>query len=113
VPVLRWLVVIVTLLTVAGHPVGAYAAAGVKTDARCCCPDPSTCKCHDRDGRGTSTDSIGKCGGGEHEVALELAVMAEPESPPETDVVRTVRPAIEIVPAIPSSRFVEIEKPPF
>jgi len=112
-PLVRWLVVIVSVLAMTGQSLEAYAAAGVKTDVRCCCPDPTTCRCHDHDGRSSSTDSMGKCGGGEHVVALEQAQLFTPESPTSIDVTRTVVEPVTIALPAPEPRFLDIEKPPF
>jgi hypothetical protein len=77
---LCWLAPVFALLVLLVQPLGAYASAGVKTDVRCCCPSPEVCKCHDHDGRGDTT-SMGRCAGGQHELAPELTTATLPDVP--------------------------------
>lgn len=111
---LRWLITLLAFVALAGQTSAAFASAGLQIDVRCCCPDPSTCKCHDHPGRSDSDHSVDKCGGGEHVVALELTSMPPLATALEVTPVRAVaRSPVAFVPVIPDDRFVEVETPPF
>ncbi len=111
---LRWLITLLAFVALTGQAAAAFASAGRVTDVRCCCPDPSTCKCHDHPGRSSSDQSANKCGGGEHVAALELTSLPPAPVPPEITPARADAPSpIPFVPAIPDDRFVEVESPPF
>jgi hypothetical protein len=111
VPLARWLVSLVTLLTLLGQPLGAFASAGEKAEVTCCCPDPEMCKCHDHDGHGT--DTMKRCAGAEHQVMPVLAVATIAAIVESIDVLRAHHVVEHRSLPIPDSVSSEPETPPF
>jgi hypothetical protein len=111
VPFVRWLVSLVTVLTLLGQPLGAFASAGEKTDIRCCCPDPDTCACHDHDGDSDAT--MKRCAGAEHQILPLVVVATIAVALDVTDVPRADRTVEYRELPIPDSPTSEPETPPF
>lgn len=107
----RWLVAIATALALVA-PVGGYAQAGVKTDMACCCPDPTTCKCHDHDDH-LPTSVMKRCAGGVHLDEPVCAALVVPE--PIAACERAVHTHVVAHAAVvdPADRVVEPETRPF
>jgi hypothetical protein len=108
----RWIVSAVTVLVLALQSIGTYAAAGVKTDVHCCCPDAAHCKCHDHVDRGAQ-DSIKRCGGAVRHDAPIVTATVMPEPPLAVTEVASARIATWTAPANPPDRSIVPEKPPF
>ena len=111
-PFVRCLVSLLVLLTFLARPVAAFASAGDKTDATCCCPDPGECKCHDHDAHNTG-DTIKRCAGAEHLVLPVLADAMIATFEVASDILRVVRAVEHPGVPIPESLSSEPEKPPF
>jgi hypothetical protein len=108
---LRWLIAVVTVLTLAGQSVAAWAAAGVIGDAECCCPSPDRCQCHDHDGH--DEPELRRCNGDAERVAPAPIVAVPPAAPAAGREVAVARVAPPAPPAPPEERSDPPEEPPF
>ena len=90
----------------------AHAAAGMIGESSCCCPKPADCKCHDHDGKSTSTE-MKRCGGEAKLVApaVALAIFAIHVDDAFVPRVRAL-PTCNVEP-VPDDISREPEKPPF
>jgi xanthosine utilization system XapX-like protein len=78
VPLLRWLVPVVTALVLVGTAVTSWAAAGSGKPA-CCCLDPAKCKCHEHGAASGATAKMKACKTGDRDhVAPMIAVAVVP-----------------------------------
>lgn len=102
-----------TILALLFAPVGAYASAGLVTDARCCCPDPKICKCHDHDGRSDSDASMGKCAGGQNLVTPQLTTSDVFVAPPAIAVDVRAHAIVHALLVLDDLFALPPEKPPF
>jgi hypothetical protein len=107
----RWLIPLVTALALVGQAVSTWAAAGVIGEARCCCPSPDRCKCHDHDG--SSHNELRRCAGDAKLVAPEPLAAVSPAAPAAAREVAVARAAPSALPAPPEDRAEPPEKPPF
>lgn len=108
----RWLIPIVTALALVGQAVTAWAAAGVIGEAKCCCPSPDRCKCHDYDGS-TSQTELRRCTGDAQLVAPAPLTAIPPAAPADAREPAVTRVAPPARPAPPEDRSEPPEKPPF
>ncbi len=109
---LRWLLPVVAALAFLGQAVTAWAAAGVIGEARCCCPAPDRCKCHDHDGS-SSQSELRRCAGDAERVA-PARLAAIPPAAPADGVALAAAPVAPPAPpaAPPADRSDPPEKPP-
>lgn len=107
----RWLLSLLTVLTLLGSSVSAWAAAGYSGDPMCCCPDKATCHCHDHDGDLDDTVKLKRCGGEATFADVDMAVAVVPAVEVSFDVTVTQLEIVQTV-RIPDNWSSEPEKPP-
>jgi hypothetical protein len=107
----RWLLSLLTVLTLLGSSVSAWAAAGFSGDPQCCCPDKAKCHCHDHDGQPDTTAKLKRCGGEASFAPVDVVPAVVPEITVAFDVVVT-QIEIEQTVRIPDDWSSEPEKPP-
>lgn len=107
----RWLLSLLTVLTLLGSSVSAWAAAGYMGDPQCCCPDKATCHCHDHDGEPDTTAKLKRCGGEATFADVNIAPAVLPVAPITIEVIVTKTEIVQTV-RIPDDWFAEPEKPP-
>ncbi len=111
---LRLLLPVIAALTLLVAPVTTWAAAGVRGEATCCCPDPKTCECHDHEGKPHPTDELKRCGNADVTIVapvLTIAITAAPA--PVLVAPAAVTIAAETTVAIPDLLPTAPETPPF
>ncbi len=107
----RWLLSLLTVLTLLGSSVSAWAAAGYSGDPQCCCPDKATCHCHDHDDEPDTTAKLKRCGGDATFADVNIAPAVVPDVAVTFEVVVTKTEIVQTV-QIPDDWFAEPEKPP-
>jgi hypothetical protein len=100
-----------TVLTLLGSSVSAWAAAGYSGDPVCCCPDKAECHCHDHDGEPDLTAKLKRCGGEATFAAVDIVPAVTPEVAVTFDAVMTEIEIVQTV-RIPDDWSSEPEKPP-
>ena len=112
VPVLRWLVPLVAALALVGQSLAAWAAAGTIGEAKCCCPRPKQCKCHDHGDPKTDAE-LRRCTGDAELVAPAPLVAAPPAIAEPACELAVTRRAPPPPPVLSERRAEPPETPPF
>jgi hypothetical protein len=102
---------LLTVLTLLGSSVSAWAAAGVSGDVTCCCPVKTKCHCHDHDGQPDHTAKLKRCGGEATFTPVDVVPAVVPEIAVAFDVEVTKVEVVQTV-RIPDDWSSEPEKPP-
>lgn len=110
---LRWLLPLITVMTLLGASVTAWAAAGFIGESECCCPVKKDCQCHDHDDDRPSAPTMKRCGGAATFAAPAAASMVVASAPHV--VVETAVDAVVTVSTqrMPEDVTFEPETPPF
>jgi hypothetical protein len=110
--VTRWLLVLAVTLVTSLSSITAWAAAGFHGNLECCCPDPTTCKCHGHED--SSPDPLLKrCAGDGFVVAPAAAAAEVPEPVFVREPIAIALPVTPRAGRVPEERFLVPEKPPF
>lgn len=110
----RWLIPLLTALALLGSSVSSWAAAGLRSETSCCCPDQSKCKCHDHDMPGPgATPKLERCTGDAGWVAPATVAVVTPEPPVMPEAVQAAAPAPADPLPLPDARSITPEPPPF
>ena len=108
----RWLLSLLTVVTLLGSSVTAWAAAGFSGDPTCCCPDKAKCHCPDHHGdKHDSTPKLKRCGGEATFADVDIAPAVVPEPTMTVDVLEAVIEIVQTV-QVPDEWFAEPVKPP-
>ena len=110
--VLRLCLPLFAALALLGQPIVSYADAGASRAARCCCPDPDKCTCHDHGGHRGET-SVKRCssGGGELVAPVVLVAVVPDVTPPRLAPLAIAPPTPVPLPLV-DRRADRPEKPP-
>jgi hypothetical protein len=111
--VLLPIVAMFALVAVLGASTMAWAAAGLSGDPACCCPIPAKCKCGDHDPRRGTAASIEECREPVTLVAPSVEIAIVPVVTLWMATQRDAVPVDVVLAAMPDSRFVQPETPPF
>ena len=105
----RWLLPFVALFALLGNAAAAFGAAGTFAMSTCCCPDPTTCQCHDH-GPQSPDPQLKRCAGDAVKVMPHLAAFEMPQVVTSAVVMSEHTLVSEVVTI--SDRFVDPPEPP-